>query len=123
MEIIHIKDPIYNANIWMIYNCSLAEYKDWLLLKFKFDSPLDYDDISGFATRIRYKAKNHFIIWIRNFNGSLESIGTIVHEVNHATMRVMELYCCINGNDEALVYYNEYIIKKIFKKLHIGVIT
>jgi translation initiation factor 2 beta subunit (eIF-2beta)/eIF-5 len=110
-DIIHIFDPIYRENIWVLISPYEKDYER--LYKQKFNTlpdRMDYDKVKARYSVCENKVGQVHIIWLKKF-----SIPELCHEVLHLVayvLRQKETYLS-HETDEVYAYYLEFLVRTI----------
>ena len=116
-NIIHIYDPIYRENIWVLISPDKKDYFKVYKQHFGKDAPdIDYDHIQArYSVGEKEQDKEKFqihLIWLKKF-----TIHHLVHELLHCVgyiLRQKETYLS-EHTDEVYAYYMEFLVKEILK--------
>ncbi len=110
-----IKDPIYNCDITLVYDCSQEDFYQFIKKKHSLELIRQYAyaehiKISNDKTGVR-----HYLWTIRSKDISF--FGLIVHEVFHIARDCFnEIGMGINEEtNEAFAYYQEYIFTQVLR--------
>lgn len=120
-----VDDPVFDSGVWVFVNYTDKELHVRIKKLLKTDKDIDFlKDGKGFSGR-------HFvltsdkdgdiqrIIWLREFEWTVEDIAVMAHEIIHLVMRVLEdkLIPINDDNSETVAYLYEYYIKEILRNL------
>jgi hypothetical protein len=108
-----LTDPILHGVLTCFINYSYEEFKDCVndkRVSHNSEKPLtdEFSDSSGILLpRKNYKNQMCYLLWMRKFDWSLESISTLTHELIHFTAREFEHRGIPfkAANDEVFAYY------------------
>ena len=118
MKVTLIREPVLKSRLCFIYNCTMQEYRKYVLEKFNHEeSEEDNQFIRGECLMIRNETKGtmDWIIWADN-------IVSLAHEIIHFVKDVFkfqkmrlsteneEVFCCLHS------YYFEECLKLVDKK-------
>lgn len=85
------KNTTYNTNIYFLWPCSAAQERQWLLRVMGSEPPSDVDD--NYAAWCRQVTATdfdaHIIVMQDKFAMKPKQIGTLVHELGHATENIL----------------------------------
>lgn len=109
-----IPDTAYHRDIYLVVGRP-KEASEIFKKKTGVDIEIGEECDDGAFHRIEEKnGKSKFIIWLKIFNGSPESISVLVHEALHLTFSVMQ-YVGVKFHrtysEEAYTYYQDGIVK------------
>jgi hypothetical protein len=118
MKVRKIKDPIYNRDITLIYECDKEEFLQYVEKRHK---NLKLERYFIYAAHIGISSETTWVrhyIWSREGRG-VEYCGVINHEVFHCARDCFkEIGMEINEEtNEAFAYYQEYIFEQVLKAL------
>lgn len=110
---LHIYDPIYRENIWVLLSKDKRDYINLYKKWFKeMPENIDYDHIQA-----RYSVGECYndnidihIIWFKKYHPA-----TLCHEILHCTRRILSTrgIDLSEYTDEAYAYYQEFLMKSI----------
>lgn len=115
-SILRIKDPIYNADTIIVYNCSQI---DGVLAMESF-LPKDHRinvgnrDLDGYTI----SACGMHFLWLRRFHGTTEDYAVLVHEMMHHVEKVLVSRSGMQlslDSSEAFAYYMEFWMREFLK--------
>lgn len=113
MRAFSIPDDMYSAELYLIINCTADEVNEYCRKKWGQTEGAEVDKSDNGATLILpYEDGKRIVIWIKKWGLNPEAISALVHEVYHATNRVMEdvgIAFHIDS-DDAYAYYLEKIM-------------
>ena len=114
-NIIHIYDPIYRENIWVLISPRKEDYFAFHKKHFGvLPEDLNYDHVVGRYSVMELEKSGEYIniIWLKKFNiPSLchELLHCINHILRHKDTRMSE------HTDEVFAYYLEFMVKEVLK--------
>lgn len=117
MNITKIPDPVYETNIWCIWNCDNDEFYDWVTKKYGVE--ITRIGCQGRAILIQSDVYSHFIIYLSKANYEIEFFALLNHELIHLVQYIMD-YVQMPFNDdtnEAYAYFSSYLTRKILNKV------
>ena len=119
MKVKKIKDPIYNRDITLVYECDKEEFLQYVEKKHKnlklerYFTYAEHIGISSETTWVRH------YLWIKRNDFYIKDYGIIIHEVFHCVRDCFdEIGMKINEKtNEAFAYYQEYIFEQVLTAL------
>jgi hypothetical protein len=114
-----IKDPIYNCDITIVFDCDRQEFHRWLEQKYK---TVKLDDCVTIGEHINITNPNtwhrHYL-WFSKSDFTIKTYGVIIHEVFHCAMDCFyEAGLKINKKtNEAFAYYQGFIFEEVLRVL------
>lgn len=90
-KLIKIYDPIFNQKIYVLLNHSDIDMKKFYK---RIDCPTDVDGmgLGGYSLELEKKSdgRHEYVIWIRDFNWTLQDQNTLIHEIVHTIFKMWE---------------------------------
>jgi hypothetical protein len=123
LQKLKIKDPVYEAEIFLIMS-SHEELVDFLK-SYDSDYPSQTDHYSiekvirTVKTKKDWQVREYFL-WIRSFDYNGYQYAILVHEVIHLSMMVFDMKGITNYKDdanEAFCYYTDYLFGEFMKAI------
>jgi len=113
MKIVHVEEPIYNTKV-TICQCPLSDFNAYIKKNFKTD--LSSKPAAGhfYATAHDKTGIEHLFVWFSKYEEM-----TLLHECLHCAVWAMESRGVeiTSDNDEAFVYYTEWLFRTIKQKI------
>ena len=111
-----ITDPIYNAEVHIIYNCTHDEMNKKLNKLYK-NIEEDKEQCVNKAECFRlihYNNYKNYILWFLDFKIKADTLYVIAHEVSHLVDNVFEDRG-VKNDTEARAYYLEYWVRQLWR--------
>jgi len=114
-----IKDPLYDRDITLVYECEHEAFLQYVEKKHKH---LKLDRYFTYAEHISVSSDDSWVrhyIWIKRNDFYIKDYGIIIHEVFHCVRDCFdEIGLGITeSTNEAFAYYQEYIFEQILSEL------
>ena len=87
-----IYDSIFHRRIHVLLNHDSKSYAKWLskMRAIEVDGS-NFDDFAGFSSTVTPKSgPTEFVIFVREFEWSIKSQGTLIHEIVHTVMKIWD---------------------------------
>ena len=87
-----ITDCIFNQQIHILLNHTPKQYEQWLnRKKVKDIAEKNYGDFAGFTSSLENeKGRTEWIIFVADFQWTIKNMGTLIHEITHAIIRIWQ---------------------------------
>ena len=105
------------CNIEFVYNCTITDFDKYLRKKYKYGiEPLDYFK-NAVGTNINVDEWPCRFVWLEELSNDIDRLGTAVHEITHASVRILEdkgiPYSKQDNADESLAYLIDYFFREL----------
>ena len=115
MKHVIIEDEMYRQNLNLIWNCSYEEQKKYIKDKYDFEVDTGPCDGARFSIEIEETKQVRFVIWLKEYSGTVFEEKILVHELFHQVMDVMDFIgmkfeLCVS--EEAYAYYFEHLYEQ-----------
>lgn len=121
MKYFKIEGEFLKTDLHCVINCSHKEFIDYVNKNWGGYDDEPNKEVVGILVDVENpKTKEQrFFLWLDKFDGSVEHIAMLSHELNHFTFRVLgERGVGIASDDnEVFCYYQELFLEKILNKL------
>ena len=108
-----IKDPVYETDIWCVWDCDKDELVEWVYKKFKLQ--IEAITLRGRVLDLENDGVSAFIIYFHTAEWTLDFITLLNHELMHLTSFILS-YCLIklcDETEECYAYFSSYLCKQI----------
>ena len=121
MKTFKIQGDMFKTTLHCVVGCSHREFLDYIKKDFG-DSDIEEDDEAIGTIVEAENPKTHvkrYYMYLKKYDGSIDSICNVVHELNHFAFSVFSDRGARVGyeENEAFCYYHEMFLEKILNKL------
>ena len=114
---INVNCPVFKCSLHFVFNCGYKDLRDFCIKEFDMDKADDMEWLAkadGTAMVLEDKSGMDRVIWIEKFAMNHSRLGVLVHEITHATVRILEHkgipFSSHQNQDETFAYLMDYFV-------------